>query len=80
MPPYLAGRYKRSTAWDGSWVRGGVGGGHIQFHSIRVVVTVLAKLKTRWQKKDWVLVWIEFLKVEDHLVGAVGQERRDVCS
>jgi hypothetical protein len=46
MPPYLAGRYKRSTAWDGSWVRGGVGGGHIQFHSIRVMVTVLAKLKT----------------------------------
>jgi hypothetical protein len=25
---------------------GGVGGGHIQFHSIRVMVTVLARLKT----------------------------------
>jgi uncharacterized protein YqjF (DUF2071 family) len=31
------------------------------------------------QKKDWVLVSIEFAKVEDHLVGAVGQ-RRDACT
>jgi hypothetical protein len=24
MPPNLAGRYKRSIAWGGSWVGGGV--------------------------------------------------------
>jgi hypothetical protein len=45
-----------------------------------MVVKALLTYDVSWQKKDWVLVWIEFLKVEDHLVGAVGQERRDVCS